>query len=258
MSDLIRLVISDKRLKDINQNILKLTSNESHYLTKVMRIRLGQRIFILNGRGSLWECEIIEKNLVKVLNYGSPLFKNNKEKIQLGLAVVIPKNGFENILKMATEIGIDIFQPLYSDRQVKKKSNFSEKLLRWDSILNESVEQCERLWKPILLDPMNVKEWFPNLIDTDYLSISVTRERNSQYLKRWLDDINLGANQRNIIWNAIGPEGGWSYDELEIFKKNNIMTVKLSESILRTPTAAINASTILNYWRDEIKEIRLK
>ena len=256
MPDLIRLIISDKRLKDINRKNLELTSKESHYLNQVMRIKFGQKIFILNGKGSLWEGKLIEKNSVEVINYDSPLIKKDEEKIKLGLAVVLPKNGFDDILKMSTEIGIDIIQPLYSDRQVKKKLNYSEKQSRWDSIINESVEQCERLWKPILLDCINVKDWFPTL-KTDYLSISVTRDRNCQYLKKWLEKLNLKTNKGNIIWNAIGPEGGWSYDELEKFKINKVDTVKLSETILRTSTAAVNASTILNYWRDEIKEFKI-
>ena len=46
----------------------------------------------------------------------------------LGIAVVIPKSGFEDILKMCTEIGIDYIQPLFSERQVNKNLNFSRKL----------------------------------------------------------------------------------------------------------------------------------
>ena len=59
-----------------------------------------------------------------------------------------------------------------------------------------------------------------------------------------------------IIWNVIGPEGGWSSKEIDFFNKNNITFVKLSDTILRTSTASINASSILNQWRIDFKLMR--
>jgi len=56
-----------------------------------------------------------------------------------------------------------------------------------------------------------------------------------------------------IFWNVIGPEGGWSAKEIDFFKENNITFVKLSDTILRTSTASINASSILNQWRIDLK-----
>ena len=58
-----------------------------------------------------------------------------------------------------------------------------------------------------------------------------------------------------VIWNVIGPEGGWSKDEIEFFHKNKISFVKLSETILRTSTATVNATSILNQWRNDFKLI---
>ena len=60
---------------------------------------------------------------------------------------------------MCTEIGIDFIQPLFSERQVNKNLNFSRKLLRWNLIIKEAVEQSERLWKPAILNGMDIIEW---------------------------------------------------------------------------------------------------
>ena len=57
------------------------------------------------------------------------------------------------------------------------------------------------------------------------------------------------------MWNVIGPEGGWSKREIELFVKNKIALVKLSDTILRTSTASINATSILNQWRNDFKLI---
>jgi len=77
---------------------------------------------------------------------------------------------------MCTEIGIDYIQPLFSERQVNKNLNFSRKLLRWNSIINEAVEQSERLWKPSILNGMDISEWLKSRDNQERVSISITRE----------------------------------------------------------------------------------
>ena len=156
MDDLIRLLIQNERIISTKNKNLKLTKDEAHYLNKVMRIKIGKEIFITNGQGSLWKAKNLENNFIEINNIDKPYFFQEKEKFLLGIAVVVPKNGFEDILKMCTEIGIDFIQPLFSERQVKKISNFAKKTLRWNSIINEAVEQSERLWRPYLLSGVNL------------------------------------------------------------------------------------------------------
>ena len=133
-----------------------------------MRIKIGKEIFITNGKGSLWKAINLGNNLIKINNISKPYLFQENEKILIGIAVVIPKNGFEDILKMCTEIGIDFIQPLYSDRQVKKYTNFSNKLIRWESIINEAVEQCERLWRPSILSNINAVSYTHLTLPTIY------------------------------------------------------------------------------------------
>ena len=172
----------------------------------------------------------------------------------MGIAVVIPKSGFEDILKMCTEIGIDFIQPLFSERQVNKNLNFSKKFLRWNSIINEAVEQSERLWRPSILNGMDIIEWLKSRDNKERVSVSITREETIYDLNQWLrKQQECGNKKGGIFWNMIGPEGGWSSKEIDFFNKNNITFVKLSDNILRTSTASINASSILNQWRIDLK-----
>ena len=253
MDDLIRLFIQNERIINNKNNNLKLTNKEASYINKVMRIKIGKEIFITNGKGSLWKAINLENNFIKINNISNPyLFQENK-KILLGIAVVIPKNGFEDIIRMCTEIGIDFIQPLYSYRQVKKYTNFSNKLIRWDSIINEAVEQCERLWRPSMLNDINVVDWINSRENKDIISVSVTRDDRSDNLNHWLKKKqNLLDKKGVVLWNVIGPEGGWSKGEIEFFIKNKISFVKLSETILRTSTATVNATSILNQWRNDL------
>ncbi len=253
MEDLTRLIISHERIEKIKNNNLELSKEESHYLNKVMRIKNGKEIFIANGKGSLWKAIKVKNDCLEIIQLKKPYLFREQEIYLLGIAVVIPKSGFEDILKMCTEIGIDFIQPLFSERQVKNL-NFSRKLLRWNSIIKEAVEQSERLWKPSILNGMDIIEWLKSRDNQERVSISITREEKIYDLNQWLRKQQEVVNKkRGIFWNVIGPEGGWSSKEINFFNKNNITFVKLSDNILRTSTASINASSILKQWRIDLK-----
>ncbi len=256
MEDLTRLIISHERILNIKNNNLELTNDEAHYINKVMRIKTGKEIFITNGEGSLWKAIKVENNCLNISELQKPYLFKEQEIYLLGIAVVIPKSGFEDILKMCTEIGIDFIQPLFSERQVNKNLNFSRKLLRWNSIIKEAVEQSERLWKPSLLNGMDIMDWLKSRNNQERVSISITREETRYDLNQWLRKEQEFVNKKgSIFWNVIGPEGGWSSKEINFFNEKNITFVKLSDTILRTSTASINASSILNQWRIDLKLI---
>ena len=253
MENLIRLFIPNERILKNKNNNIELSNNEAHYLNNVMRIKVDKEIFITNGQGSLWKAIKVDKNNLEISQLDKPYYFKEKEILLLGLAVVVPKNGFEDILKMCTEIGIDIIQPLFAERQNKKNLNFSKKFLRWNLIINEAVEQSERLWKPSILNVMDITNWINSIGVRDQISISVTRENNSEELNKWLEkQKEFVFKKKDVIWNVVGPEGGWSKTEIQFFIENKIPFIKLSESILRTSTASVYSSSILTQWRNDL------
>ena len=215
MEDLTRLIISHERIENIKNKNLELSKEEAHYLNKVMRIKNGKKIFIANGEGSLWKAIKVKNDCLEIIQLKKPYLFQEQEIYLLGIAVVIPKSGFEDILKMCTEIGIDYIQPLFSERQVNKSLNFSRKLLRWNSIIKEAVEQSERLWKPSILNGMDIIEWLKSRDNQERVSISITREETLCDLNQWLRKQQEFVNKKGgIFWNVIVPEGGWSYKEI--------------------------------------------
>ena len=107
MEDLTRLIISHERIENIKNNILELSKEETHYINKVMRIKNGKEIFIANGEGSLWKAIKVKNDCLEIDQLEKPYLLQEQEIYLLGIAVVIPKSGFEDILIMCTEIGID-------------------------------------------------------------------------------------------------------------------------------------------------------
>ena len=80
----------------------------------------------------------------------------------------------------------------------------------------------------------------------------MTRNDNTISLRKWISNKKYRKGKNSIIWNVIGPEGGWSKNEIDKFQDLKMQFIKLSENILRTSTAAINTASVLTEFRDEL------
>ena len=248
MAEKRRLFINPNRLSDeIDSNgELVLTSSESHYLSRVMRMRSEDLLEIIDGKGHLWNAKIVGKNTIKLIKYfNKPLREVSRIRPLICIAVVIPKNGFENFLKMSCEIGIDIIQPLISRRSVVKECN-KEKIFRHQKIINEAVEQSERLWSPEIMQVLTFPNWINDLPKNAQIGFATTRIDYLQDYVKWLIKI---PNKVSQIWVVIGPEGGWSKDEEALAFENGLIGVSMGETILRTSTAAVSACQSMTSWR---------
>jgi len=248
MAEKRRLLINSNRLNDeidLNGELI-LTSNESHYLSRVMRMRPDDLLEVIDGKGRLWNANIVEKKTIKLTNgFDKPLQVVSRERPLIGIAVVIPKKGFENFLQMSCEIGVDIIQPLISKRSVVKECN-NEKIIRFQKIIHEAVEQSERLWSPELMQALTFPNWINDLPSEAQIGFATTRIEDLQDCENWLEETPFKVNQ---VWVAIGPEGGWNKDEEALAFDAGVVGVSMGETILRTSTAAVSASQVMTSWR---------
>ena len=248
MAEKRRLFINPNRLSDeIDSNgELILTSNESHYLSRVMRMRSKDLLEIIDGKGHLWNAKIVEKKTIKLTNaFDKPFQVVPRERPLIGIAVVIPKKGFENFLQMSCEIGVDIIQPLISKRSVVKECN-NEKIIRYKKIIYEAVEQSERLWSPELMQVLTFPNWINDMSSEAQVGFAATRIEDLQDCVTWVKETPHEVNQ---VWVVIGPEGGWNKDEEELAFNAGFVGVSMGETILRTSTAAVSASQVMTSWR---------
>ena len=248
MAEKRRLFIKLNRLRDeIDSNgELKLTSNESHYLFRVMRMRSEDLLEVIDGKGRLWNAKIVEKKAIKLTDgFDKPLQFVSRERPLIGIAIVIPKKGFENFLQMSCEIGVDIIQPLISKRSVVKECN-NEKIIRYQKIIHEAVEQSERLWSPELMQALTFSNWINHMSPEAQIGFATTRIQNLQDCVNWLKETPHKVNQ---VWVVIGPEGGWNKDEEALAFESGLSGVSMGETILRTSTAAVSACQLMTSWR---------
>ena len=216
----------------------KLQRSQSHYLTKVMRVKSGETFSVFNKSGE-WQAQIneiskgiVEFNVLKKL-------KEETGKRDIWLAFTpIKSNYFNFMIQKTTELGVTKYIPIISDRTIVRKVN----LERLEKIVIEASEQSNRLTIPKIEKAITLEEFLKNSKNLDIIFGDVNKNNNN---------LNLKKNEKKPICILIGPEGDFSEEEKKkILTLKNIQSIKLNNNILRTETAAISAISIINYILD--------
>ena len=212
----------------------KLDKYQSHYLTKVMRIKENEVFSLFNKEGE-WEAKVLRiyKNTVEF-----KIIKQLRQKEitkELWLAFSPIKSNYQNfMLQKATELGVTKFLPIIFDRTVVRKIN-EERLKK---IVIEASEQSNRIFVPIIEHTQNLD----NFLKKDSMNLIFT-DLNSDNKK--IDKSKLTDKPICII---IGPEGDFSEAERhKILSFKGVQPIKINENILRSETAVISAISIVNY-----------
>ena len=212
----------------------KLDKSQSHYLTKVMRVKENEVFSLFNKNGE-WEAKIlgISKSIVEFKTTKQLRQKENTKELWLAFSPI--KSNYQNfMIQKATELGVTKFLPIIFDRTVVRKINKE----RLEKIVIEASEQSNRLNVPSIESPQTLdiflKKNSMDLIFTDL---------NSDNIK--VDKSKLTDKPVCII---IGPEGDFSEAERDkILSFKGVQSVKINENILRSETAVISAISIVNY-----------
>ena len=227
----IRLFFSHSLSADMTD---KLDKTQSHYLTKVMRVKENE-VFSLFNKDGEWEAKIIRisKSIVE--------FKTTKQLRQqesikeLWLAFSPIKSNYQNfMIQKATELGVTKFLPIIFDRTIVRKIN-KERLKK---IIIEASEQSNRINLPIIEDSQDLKSFLKkNSMDLIFTDLNSNTKK--------IDKLKFTDQPICII---IGPEGDFSEAEREeILNFKGVQPIKINENILRSETAVISAISIINY-----------
>ena len=217
----------------------KLDKSQSHYVNKVMRIKVNEGFSLFNSSGE-WEAKIlnISKNIVEFNITKQLRQKENENELWLAFSP-IKSNYFNFMIQKATELGITKFLPVIFDRSIVRKINKT----RLDKIIIEATEQSNRIKIPFLEKPKSLKKFLSDNKNKINLVFADLNSRNNK-----LDIKNLSKKPTCLI---IGPEGDFSELEREIILSfNNVTSIKINKNILRTETAAISSISIINYLID--------
>jgi 16S rRNA (uracil1498-N3)-methyltransferase len=211
----------------------KLDKTQSHYISKVMRIKVGENFILFNQSG---EYEAKVENLVKGFVEFSIVKKLRSADAskEIWLAFTPIKLNYLNLMiQKATELGVTKFMPIITERTIVRKIN--EKRIR--KIIIEASEQSNRLNLPELDKLKNLNEFIKENAQTTV----IFGDLNSNNKK-----INIKGSDPICI--LIGPEGDFSVKEREnISKLKKIIPLNINQNILRSETAAISMISIISF-----------
>jgi len=236
MSSTIRLYFSDKIQSNLSSY---LTKEQTHYLRDVMRLKTGDKLSIFNTQGE-WNAiiESYEKNETKIKIMEKVRDKNNEKNIWLAFSP-IKQNPLNFVIQKGTELGVQKFIPILSERTVVREINIE----RVKKIIIESSEQSNRISVPEINKPESLKNFlsqFPKKASLIFCDINSTENSLKNILKN--------NNNEEPVCVLIGPEGDFSENERKmIIDLNQTHSISLAKNILKAETAALSAITIVNY-----------
>ena len=217
-----------------SEMIEKLDKSQSHYLTKVMRVKENEVFSLFNKNGE-WEAKIIgiSKSIVEFKTIKQFRQKENTKELWLAFSPI--KSNYQNfMIQKATELGVTKFLPIIFDRTVVRKINKE----RLEKIVIEASEQSNRINVPTIEDSQNLNGFLKkNSMDLIFTDLNSSNKK--------IDKSKLTGKPVCII---IGPEGDFSETERgEILNFKGVQPIKINENILRSETAVISAISIINY-----------
>jgi len=227
----IRLFFSNILSADMTDKLDKL---QSHYLTKVMRIKENEVFSLFNKNGE-WEAKIlsISKSIVQFKITKQLRQKENIKELWLAFSPI--KSNYQNfMIQKATELGVSKFLPIIFERTIVRNINKE----RLEKIAIEASEQSNRLNVPLVEKTQNLD----NFMNSNSMDLIFT-DLNSDNKK--IDKTKFTDKPTCII---IGPEGDFSEAERKkILTFKGVQAIKINENILRSETAVISAISIVNY-----------
>ncbi|WP_445636065.1 Ribosomal RNA small subunit methyltransferase E [Nostoc sp. DSM 114161] len=184
MSQLQRIAIAPSQLQQ--QQIL-LTKEQQHYLGRVLRLREGDRFIAMDGKGKSWLAQLAGEQ-AQVLE---SISVENELPVSITLMVALPKgNGFDEIVRCCTELGVTCIAPVLSDRTLLHPS--PQKLERWRRIAAEAAEQSERSFVPTILEPVTFSTGLSSVTCTERLVPSEVE------VSRSISHLSLANSQQYI------------------------------------------------------------
>jgi len=219
---------------------VKLPDNESTHIRSVLRLKKDSNIIIFNGEKEFKaKLTLVSKKAVmaKIISL-ERVIDSKSCKVTL-FQSLLRAGKFDIIIKRTTELGITKIVPFESDFSQSKKESISQKKLdRWNNIAVSASKQSQRIDIPFVNAPIKFFDIKKMLNDFDLILFCVKSKKSKNLL-----DIDFKKYKSVCI--IIGPEGGFSRDEVEFAQNLNVTFVTFNKNILTSETAAISSVGII-------------
>lgn len=228
--------------------ILNLPEEVFRHAIQVLRLQVGESLILFNGTGGEYLAELkeINKRSASVLIQSfEPAQRESTLELTLIQALIKPDK-MDFALQKAVELGISAFQPLITQRSVVRtdKEKIEKKLQHWQAIAISACEQSGRTQLPVIHAPQTLNHYLNQLDNnTSYLLLAPDSSQD-------LTQVTVKANKLAVL---IGPEGGFTEDEVNACLAANMQGLALGQRILRAETASTSVLAILQLLHGDLR-----
>jgi len=239
-----RFFVDEIRSKD---GLCAITGPEAKHITRVLRMKPGNRFVLMDGRGSLFQVLIESISSQEVWVFlEKPFPKPLPSPVKITICQALPKSrAMDYLIQKTSELGVDSIIPFFSERTVVRfeMDRLANKMKHWREVAISSAKQCGR-GIPVSIDsPISFRAVMEKWRGQNALKVVLWEEEESRDLKSTLKTPPPAANFVGII----GPEGGFSSEEIDAARDAGFVSVSLGGRVLRAETAAITTVAIVQY-----------
>ena len=232
---------------ELRESFITLSVEETHHLTHVLRLAPGDQAFVFDGGGHEYRCKLkgVKDNRAQ-LEVGEVLSDVVESPVEITLAQALAKGEkFDLIVQKATELGVSRIVPLltrYAEARLDDQQT-ARRLERWRRISLEAVKQCGRRKLVEITAPCTLSEFLGDggLASSAHQMLLLFSERGGVAITDALGE----RSKPHAFVAMVGPEGGWSDDDLALLNAAGSKAVTLGPRVLRTETAAIVALALI-------------
>jgi 16S rRNA (uracil1498-N3)-methyltransferase len=222
---------------------ISITGDLLIHLRDSLRITVGETLWFGNEQGTRYRTEITDVSKRAVTGRILETIQEPPRRtphLTLGQSLLKGEK-MDWVIQKATELGVDELVPIESRHSVVqiKADRVAHQLARWQRIALEAAQQSEQWRVPTIAPPQSLSVLLTSRANDTVLMLSERRNEKS------LQTVGLPQDKTGSILVLIGPEGGWSQEELQIAEQAGVTPIGLGQHILRSETAAIASASIL-------------
>jgi 16S rRNA (uracil1498-N3)-methyltransferase len=220
-----------------SERTITLVGEEARHAVAVRRIRVGEEISITNGQGLIATCDVVSiANKPPSLDLSIRELKANPAPRTVHLAAAMPKGDRQRVLlDMVTQVGISEFTPLLCERSVSRENEKAQE--RWQRICLEAMKQSRRAWLPNINPSVDLTSFIDSLPKDRVLCCASAEGQDILGMTSIESEVGIAI--------VVGPEGGFTENEIGYLQKAGALEFNLGDGILRTETAAVVAAALI-------------
>lgn len=237
--------------EQIVEDTVFITGEDVNHIVHVLRMKKGEQVLVSTSNDREYMCEItaLEEEAVqlKLLDvYGS----NRELPIEVTLYQALPKGDkMETVIQKMVELGAVRIVPVVTKRCVVQldQKKAAKKVARWNAISEAAAKQSKRNKIPEVMMPMSFAE---ALFDAKKLEAALIPYENAEGMEQARCMVDEAAKKRSL-GIFIGPEGGFTEQEIEKSQQNGVKPISLGHRILRTETAGMMLMSVIMFATDQ-------